>query len=62
MPTVSKLTVTNLPGKTLYRRAVVGTGSEQSERIELEREVPGLYLIRLSTGKANCIGKVLLER
>lgn len=56
------LSITNLLGKTLHRKAVVGTGDEQTERIELEHEAAGIYLIRLSTGKASYIGKIVLER
>lgn len=56
------LSVVNLLGKVLHRKAVVGTGDEQTERIELEHQAAGIYLVRLSTGKASYIARVVLER
>ena len=42
------LSVQSLSGTVLQSRAVVGTGAAQTEVLDMEREPPGLYLIRVS--------------
>lgn len=57
------LSVVSLSGQTLQRQAVVGTGSEQTEVMELKQETAGMYLIRLQTAQGVLrTGKLVLER
>ena len=49
-------------GQLLQQQAVVGTGDEQTEHIDLSRERAGMYLIRLQTDGKSQVGKLILER
>ncbi|TAE30611.1 MAG: T9SS C-terminal target domain-containing protein [Cytophagales bacterium] len=56
------LRVTNSWGVEVGRRAVVGTGAEQDETLNLERETPGVYLLSLQAGSKRLTGKVVLQK
>ncbi|MCY7355937.1 MAG: T9SS type A sorting domain-containing protein, partial [Rudanella sp.] len=58
----ASLRTTNSQGVEVSRRAIIGTGQEQEETLNLEREVPGIYLLNLQSGSKRQTGKVVLQR
>lgn len=56
------LRTTNSRGIEVNRRAVLGTGQEQEETLNLDREVPGLYLLNLQSSSKRQTAKVVLQR
>ena len=56
------LRTTNSRGIEVNRRAVLGTGQEQEETLNLDREVPGLYLLNLQSSSKRRTAKVVLQR
>ncbi|RRB13679.1 family 78 glycoside hydrolase catalytic domain [Larkinella knui] len=56
------LSVTDLSGRTLHQRDVLGTGRPQEETIDMRPNADGMYFIHLKTARQTRSGRVLLHR
>ncbi|RRB00761.1 family 78 glycoside hydrolase catalytic domain [Larkinella rosea] len=58
----ARLRVTDLLGRTLHQRDVLGTGQPQEETIDISQNTPGVHFIHLKTDLKTQSGRVLLTR
>ncbi|WP_460673661.1 putative Ig domain-containing protein, partial [Larkinella ripae] len=58
----AELNVTDLLGRTLHQRTLLGTGQPQEETVDLGQNANGVYFIHLKTDQKNRSGRVLLHR